>query len=156
MTVLRSAAVLWQPAQEVGLRSGKPVEWPCKSNSAFLSGSVSAYMTHGPSYRCSAVWDIVKWHYGFVGVEWKRASEHPELVARYKPRIWQKGFEAFGENWRGNWIGSAYGTTLTAPPLTLPTQHDKLEAALCVREFLSDKMPTDRLALWIEDALHSP
>lgn len=154
LSVLRSAALLWRATPYTKVLVEKPLEWQCKSNSSFQGGVVTGWLTYGDSHRCGVVWDFVKWHYGFVGVEWKRASDHPELIALYKPSIWQKGFDAYGENWRGNWIGSRYETTLTAPPLSAPTQHDKLEAALCLREFLADKMPADKLAMWIQDALH--
>jgi len=154
MSVLRSAAVLWLPTPYMDWFFGKPLDWKCKSNSPFRNGAVVGHLTAHKTHRYNIVWDFVKWHYGFVGVEWKRASDHPELIALFKPNVWQKGFDTYGEDWRGNWIGSAYETTLTAPSLSPPTQHDKLEAALCLREFLADKMPAEKLATWIQDALH--
>lgn len=154
VSVLRSTAILWLPTSYMDWFFGKPLDWQCKSNSPFRDGAVMGHLTSHQTHRPNVVWDIVKWHYGFVGVQWKRASDHPELIALYKPTVWQKGYDAYGENWRGNWIGSAFETTLTAPPLSTPTHHDKLEAALCLRDFLADKMPADKLAMWIQDALN--
>jgi len=132
----------------------KALEWQCRSNSSFRDGVVVGWLTYVGSYRWNFVWDIVKWQYGFVGVEWKKASDHPELIARFAPQVWKKGLAAHGENWHGNWVGSAYETRFAAPPLAPPTQHERLEAALTLREFLADKMPADKLKAWIQDALH--
>jgi len=99
------------------------------------------------------VWNIAKWHFGYVGVEWKRASEHPELQAQYKPKVWQSGIEKWGENWRGNWVGTPFKTQITSPPLTAPSAHQKLEAALVLREFLRDKMPAEKLDKLLDCAL---
>ncbi|RYX85041.1 hypothetical protein EON83_07280 [bacterium] len=151
--VLRSAAQLWWKTEEVTSYARHALDCHCKSNSAFLTGSVVSALNYGRSYRLQSVWKMVKWHYGFVGVEWKKASEHPELQAKYGPEVWRRSFEKWGENWRGNWVGEQYEAERLLPPLTPSTQHEKLEAVLTLREFLRDKMPAKKMNDLLSDAL---
>ena len=151
--VMRSAATLFFGSSDYKSYAGKTLEWRCRSNSAFLGGSVAEGLVWSDSYRVQRVWDIAKWHFGFVGVQWKKASDDPELIAQYGPRVWKRGIETWGENWRGNWIGTQFKTELTSPPLSPPSVHEKLEAALVLREFLGDKIPAAKLEKLLQEAL---
>ncbi len=151
--VLRAAAQLLIYADPQTKFSGEPLTWNCKSNSPFHEGSVSGGLTFTGVYRFDTIWNLARWHFGFVGVEWKRASENPELRAQYGPRIWKAGLAKYGENWRGNWVGRPYETALSAPPLSAPSAHDKLEAALILRGFLRDKMPAAKVEALLQTAL---
>lgn len=149
LEVLRSAAQLWPGPGKWSDYARRPLEWRCKSNSPFRAGSVTGNLTFGSSHRFQLVWGMVKWHYGFVGIEWRKASDEPELNAEWNEQ-WKRGFDRWGENWRGNWVGRQYETELSMPPVTPPSHHERLEAALVLRDFLRDKMPTDK----IDDLLH--
>ena len=153
--VLRSAALLWIVPEKLGKSANNPLEWRCKSNSLFYEGGVSSDLIWASSHRYNKIWEIVKRYYHFVGVEWRRASAFPELQSQYNDKVWQQGFEKWGENWRGNFVSEQYQMTLTAPPLSTPSHHDKLEAALILREFLADKMPAAKVEAMLHDALQN-
>lgn len=145
LSVLRSAAYLLVKPEELSSFDKHPLEWNCKSGSSFWAGSVSGSLAYSSSHHLNLVWNIAKWHYGFVGVEWKKASDSPDLQAQFGTRTWKQGFDRWGENWRGNWIGSQYQDKLFMPSLGTPSHHDKLESALVLREFLRDKMPVGKM-----------
>ena len=152
--VLRSAALLWVTPEKLGKSANNPLEWRCKSNSLFYEGGVSSDLVWASSHRYNKVWEIVKRRHYFVGIEWKRASALPALQSHYSDKVWQQGFEKWGENWRGNFVGQQYQTTLTAPPLSTPSHHDKLEAALVLRDFLRDKLPAEQIEAMLQEALN--
>lgn len=135
--------------------AGGAMSCTCKSNSPFLEGSVSSSLIYaGQEFSgFRKVWTIIKNHCGFVGLEWRKATDHPELQAQFDPKIWERGIEQWGENWRGNWIGSGTNMEITFPPVSAPSHHDRLEAALTLRWFLRDKMPPEKLENLLQQAL---
>ncbi|BCM89698.1 hypothetical protein IAD21_01545 [Abditibacteriota bacterium] len=151
LEVLRSAALLWVNPDKSLHYFRRDFQWSCKSNSAFWAGSVSGDLTYDSSYRIQLIWDLVKWHYGFVGVEWKKVSDAPELQAKFAEQ-WQRGFDQWGENWRGNWVGRQYKTKFSMSPLSVPSHHEKLESVLTLREFLRDKMPSAKINDLLKDS----
>ncbi len=99
------------------------------------------------------IWKLLKIHAAFVGVSWRRASEHPELQALYKPKVWQHGLEKWGENWRGNWVGQQYHVEFNLPFQAATSHHEKLECAFAIREFFRGKVEEETLQKLLDAAI---
>ena len=106
----------------------------------------------------SRIRNIVKWQNAFIGAEWKMASVDGEFAAQLKPNVrksWQRGLNRWGDKWRGNWVGQQHKIDFSVPSFSTPSHHDKLEAALVLRDFLADKLPAAQIETMLRDALNS-
>ena len=147
--VLASAAKLWAP-EGYFTRSAN---LNCLSNSEFFAGSVGDGFVFDCHVRVRQIWDLAKWHFGYVGIEWKRASDFPQLQAQYGPRVWKSSFDKWGEGWRGNWVARQFQSALELPATAGASKHDKLEAALLMRQWLRGKVADEKVEAWLQAAL---
>lgn len=147
--VITSALRLWAPDGYFA----NPQKLNCQSNSDFFAGAVGDRFVFDCHVRVGQIWDLARWHYGYIGIEWQRASENAELQAQYGPRIWKRNYDKFGKNWRGNWVARQYQSQIELPAISRASAHDKLEAALVLREFLGDKVAGEKVELWLQMAL---
>ncbi len=160
ISVIRSAAQLLLEPKTLKFFSGRPLQWKCSSHSAFAQGHIEDIFSnygYGDRGLFGYVRFLARYQFGFIGVKWKRANEDTNLEKMFEEKQWKKWASAdeWGENWRGNFVGSQYKMTLTAPPFSMPSHHDKLESAVILKEFLADKLPADQIEAMLREALQN-
>ena len=147
--VLRSAAMLFDLTSSNRDMHQLTPKWIYQSNSLFWNSvSENRFALFPSKAKFIQVQTLVKWHYAFVGLECKRISDDTEVQNQmgYKTRkSWLRGLQRWGENWRGNWWTRPYDCALNVSPPRTPSQHDKLEAALTMRDFLRGRWPDDEV-----------
>lgn len=158
VSVGRSAAQLWLlPAMGVWWGTKSRAHWKYKSNDlAFNVEIQTPFPDRQWSQQFDRVQELLKWHNAFVGVEWKQATKDENYARQIKtkPRkYWLRSLDKWGEDWRGNFVGRQYTHNFSEPPISVTSQHDKLEAALILREFLRDKLPAEQIKAMLQDAL---
>ena len=160
MQVLQGAAQLFLTQFSSHLWWPSPLDWRYQSHSDFFNGGMKSLSSSYPysiwSNHFSQTRELVKWRNVFIGIEWKQASVDDEFAAQLKPNVrksWARGLNQWGENWRGNWAGRQHRIDFGIPSFSTPSQHDKLEAAFVLRDFLTDKLPAAHIETMLRDAL---
>jgi len=110
-----------------------------KSHSAFARGDIEgrwrAHALHSPPF--AAFWEHLEPCIQFVGVRWTEGGEQIEQYARARnKKVFAEGLEKWGHLWRGNWAPQRASFSVQLPNLETTTAHEKLEAALVLRDWL--------------------
>ena len=71
----------------------------------------------------------------------------------YDRTRYDRGMEKWGENWRGNWVVNPRYVRLFLPLLQTSTAHERLEAALELRDWLQGKLPEPEIDTLLREAL---
>jgi len=114
-----------------------------KSHSAFSRGDIEGrWLKHALlSPQFAAFWEVLEPQIQFVGVRWSEGGEQLEQYARTRnEKIFQAGLEKWGRDWRGNWAPQRASYPVQLPDTSNPTAHERMEAALLLREWLAPKM----------------
>lgn len=119
-----------------------------RSHSAFAKGEIEGqWLKHAlrqPKFE--TFWNLLDPRIQFLGIHWSEGGENLEHYGRKRAeKIFQAGLEKWGHLWRGNWGPQRASFKIDIPDATEQTSHEKLEAALTLREWLSDKMPASDL-----------
>lgn len=96
------------------------------------------------------LWD----DFTFQGLVWRNDLENPVDNRTYIDEdLMKAGNRTFGEDWRGNWWPETPFESFDFAPFSTPTAHERLEAALVVRPWLSKKLTPQRARKLIDNAL---
>jgi len=114
-----------------------------KSHSAFSRGDIEgrwrAHALLSPHF--ATFWELLEPQIQFVGVRWSEGGEQLEQYARSRnEKIYQAGLEKWGREWRGNWAPQRASYSIQLPDTSNQTAHEKMEAALFLRDWLRGRM----------------
>ena len=82
---------------------------------------------------------LMQTQFVLIGLHWRKTADRPK--------------NPWGERWRGRWEVVAPEVKLTAPIETFLSAHDKLEAQIELRDWLSGKVSERQSANWLGKAL---
>lgn len=115
-----------------------------KSHSAFSKGDIEGFWLkhalHNPKF--ARVWELMEPRVQFVGVRWSEGGEQlePQYARNRSDKVFQEGLEKWGHLWRGNWAPQRASLWVQLPDVSSQSAHERLEAGLLLREWLSGKM----------------
>ncbi|BCM89699.1 hypothetical protein IAD21_01546 [Abditibacteriota bacterium] len=119
-----------------------------KSHSTFAKGDIEGYwLKHAQhNLKFKQFWDILETHIQFVGIRWSEGGENLEQYGRRRnEKVFQAGLEKWGHLWRGNWGPQRASFKIELPDTTNQTAHERMEAALTLREWLNGKIPAGEI-----------